>query len=55
METNYGKTPLTIHAARKPALSKDGGVTPPWDRKVTGHQIQYHQAKHLGAQGVHTP
>ena len=27
METTYGKTPLTIHAA-KPALSKDGGVTP---------------------------
>jgi len=26
METMYGKTPLTIHAA-KPALSKDGGVT----------------------------
>jgi len=55
METIHGKTPLTIHAARRPALSKDGGVTPPWDRKVTGHRIQNHQAKHLRAQGVHTP
>ena len=41
METTYGRTPLTIHAA-KPALSKDGGVTPLMVRKsnqATGFYI----------------
>jgi len=45
-------TPSMRHSQHSQRM---GESCPLWKGKVTRHQIQYHQAKHPGAQGVHMP